>query len=457
MKRRRRWTPAKRRRARKKAIVSLRRRGELLEQVRGRQDTAYAGFLPVVQYMGEELELRKRFRRGLHMEKGRNAVFQPQDEAMAVLGRLMLGVTRREHLDKLLPEQLIADTLEIRRWPSGDTERRFYQRFDEEGLAGLDKMMEHHVLTEVVKEGEGPFHVDIDVTGLSSQAEKREGVRSGYMGGPIKPGYQNPRVSVDGVTAWTDLRAGDDGCTDLFDVGLKKARLMRRIRAGRPLFYTADSKFGTRANIEKAQRLARQDKGFGFFVGGSRQYCQRKWWDKTVAIAKGMWQAVSKTTQIKELGEQRPWGPKGPKVRVVAVRKEDWAVKHARKKSRKGQSEAKKRGKVYRHQAIFAGASRKQMTARGVFAEYHEGQRREFDIKDGKQSYEIRKLPVRELQGNRAYIKMASIAQGIVGLYQRQFLDNCRWGRTGKTVREVMFKIGGKNRGTEDDPVAAVL
>lgn len=455
MRRRRRWTPAKRRRARKKATVSLRRRWELLDQVRGRQDTAYAGFLPVAYYMGERLELRKRFGKGLKMEKGRNAVFQPEDEAMAILGRLMLGISRRDHLDKLLPEQAIADTLGIRRWPSGDTERRFYLRFREEGLAGLDQMIEHHALMEVVKEGEGPFHVDIDVTGLVSQAEKREGVRSGYMGGPIKPGYQNPRVSVDGVPVWTDLRPGDDGCTDLFDVGMKKARIMRRIRAGRPLSYTADSKFGTRKNIQKAQSLARGDKGFGYFVGGSRQYCRRTWWDRTVAVAKGNWMAVSQTTEIKELGWKQPWGTKGPKIRVVAVRKEDWAAKHAKNKKRRGKTRRKK--KEYRHQAIFTGTAPKEMTARGVFAEYHEGQRREFDIKDGKQSYEIRKLPVRELQGNRAYIKMTAMAQAVVGLFQRKFLNDRRWGRTSKTMREVTFKIGGKNRGAADYSLGAVL
>ncbi len=128
---RRRWTRLKRRRAREKADVSLRRRWAILEQVQGRQDSSYAAYLPVVQYMHQRLRLRNRFAEGLCMQKGKNATFDPEDEAMAVLGRLMLGITRREHLDKLLPEQMIAEALGIERWPSGDTERRFYVRFEE--------------------------------------------------------------------------------------------------------------------------------------------------------------------------------------------------------------------------------------------------------------------------------------------------------------------------------------
>jgi hypothetical protein len=452
----RRWTRAKRRRAREKADVSLRRRQQLIDRVRGRLDSSYAAYLPVTQYMQQRLDLRSQFQKGLGMTKGRNSTFQPEDEAMAVLGRLMLGITRREHLDKLLPEQMIAEALGIERWPSGDTERRFYIRFQEQGLAGLDRISESLVLTQALQEGTDPIHEDIDGTGLQSQAEKREGVASGYMGGPIKPGYQNLRIGVNGVTLWTDLRAGNDGYEDLFEIGVQKARLLRQKQPHRLVYYTGDSKFGKQYHIEGAQRMAQKDRKFVFFVGGSRQYCRHDWWDQVVSVEQGSWQRVSKTTEIRELGLQAPWGPKGPQVRVVATRKEDWKAKHAERKKGKRKRSSKPEPK-YRYQVIYTCARRSWMTARDVFHEYHQGQRREFEIKDGKQSFEIRKLPVKELIGNRAYVKLAAIAQSIVANYQRKFLNVKPWGLQAKTMREVTFKIGGKKGAGRDNPAGTLL
>jgi hypothetical protein len=116
--------------------------------------------------------------------------------------------------------------------------------------------------------GKGPIHEDIDMTGLQSQAEEREGVASGYMGGPIKPGYQNLRIGVNGISVWTDLRAGNDGGEDLFEIGLQKAGILRQKAPGRPIYYTADSKFGKQYHIAGAQRLAKEDRKLLFFVGG---------------------------------------------------------------------------------------------------------------------------------------------------------------------------------------------
>lgn len=452
MRRRRCWTAAKRQRAREKADASLRRRRVLVAQVQGRQDTAFAGYLPAVQYMRKKLKIRENLRGNLHMVKGRNAEFQPEDEAMAVLGRQMLGVARRENLDHLLPEQAIADAMGIKRWPSGDTERRFLVRFDARGLRGLDRIRERMVLREV-QGGQEPVHVDGDVTGLISQAEKREGVASGYMGGPIKPGFQNPRVGVEGLPFWVDLRPGNDGCEDLFEHEMAVVRKVRRARPQRWIYATLDSKYGKRKNIAATCRYGHRDRRFRFFIGGSIQYCQRKWWEQAVAVETGSWRRVSKTTEIKDLGVQSPWGPKGPQTRVVATRKEDWKEKHrAKKKKGKAPLEAK-----YRHQVIYALPVGPKMSAREIFREYHRGQRREFDIKDGKQSFEIRKLPVKELRGNRAYLKLAAIAQAIVSTYQRKFLHVKPWGVLARTMREVTFRVGGKNRDRWGNSAAAVL
>lgn len=239
------WTPLKRKRARKKANTALRERRETIESSRGRQDSEYVGLLPMLQYCHEEFELRDRLESELDMRKGRTAVYQPEDEAMAVLGRLMVGITRREHVDELLPEMLVAEALGIPQWPSGDTERRFLIRATEKTLRGVDGILEDLAIEKGLDYEPYTVHVAADLSGLRSQARRREGVAPGYMGGPkIKPGYQMMRVLVQGIPAWVDLRAGNDGCQDLSDQSLRICRKVRQTLPQSQIHLSLDSGFG---------------------------------------------------------------------------------------------------------------------------------------------------------------------------------------------------------------------
>lgn len=441
------WTLQKRRRARHKANVALRKRRETIEACRGRQDSEYAGLLPMLRYCDDEFELRERLEESLSMTKGRTAQYQPEDEAMAVLGRLLVGITRREHVDEMLPEMLVAEAMGIPKWPSGDTERRFLTRATETTLQGVDGILEDLAIQKGLAYGPYTVHVAADLSGLRSQARKREGVEPGYMGGVVKPGYQMMRVLVQGLPAWDDLRAGNDGCQDLSDHALRICGKVRQKLPQAQIHLGLDSGFGHGAHLGKVQAHHQRDRKFHYYIGGAAQYAPKRWW-KEVVLAAGdtrRWDRVSKTTEILDLGWQRPWsGEAGiERVRVVATRRKEWG--RARKNEKKDQDKNE-----YQYRVIYTDVSPEAVTARWVFSQYHERQRVETDIKDGKQSFRIKELPVRELLGNRLYVKMVAIAQGLMRLYLGEFEAYPGpdvWGPLSKTIRQRLFRASGKKSG----------
>src|SRR5579871_5429006 len=110
------WTASKRKRARRKAEAARRERRRIIQASRDRKETSYAGMVPWVEYARQDLQLESRLGRGLHMKKGRNAVYTPLAEAMAYLGCQVAGILRLSHLDRLLPEGGVAQALGLPQW-----------------------------------------------------------------------------------------------------------------------------------------------------------------------------------------------------------------------------------------------------------------------------------------------------------------------------------------------------
>jgi hypothetical protein len=94
--------------------------------------------VPMVESARQDLEVETRLQRGLHMTKGRNAVYSPLNEAMAYLGCQVTGILRLNHMDRLLPEQAVAEALSLPQWMSENAQQRFLKRATEETLTGVD-------------------------------------------------------------------------------------------------------------------------------------------------------------------------------------------------------------------------------------------------------------------------------------------------------------------------------
>jgi hypothetical protein len=393
--------------------------------------------MPVAEYADQMLRLPRRLPEALSMKKGKNAVYQPLDEAMAHLGSQIAGIARLNNLDQLLSEQAVANLLGFPQWPSHDTEQRFLRRATEESLEGVDRLTQHLILEQEFPWGAGLIEVDGDVTPIPQRARKRQGVKPGYCGGKVRPCYQQPRVTVNGLSWWSDLRAGDDGCTDVFDRTRQTARKLAQKYPGGEVNYRLDAYFISKEHLEEALDPARP-KNLHFLLAVHASKMKEGRWEELVAQGPGRWIRINATTEVRELGRVRPWEDAAA-VRAAAVRRQ------------KRDSKGKKRGKGRAREwdlryLILTDVPRKHLGARKLFKRYHQRQWEEFSFKDAKQSLPMLKIPTQDLMANRMHVKMVALAQVIVQMFARYFLPHRgRYGPTCKRVRETVIAVGGKN------------
>jgi hypothetical protein len=394
--------------------------------------------VPMVEYARQELKLEERLNRVLGMRKGRNAVYSPLDEAMAYLGCQVAGILRLNHMDRLLPESGVAEALGLPQWMSENTEQRFLKRATEETLEGIDGIAQRLIVDEDLRGGPpGPIEVDGDVTGIPQRARKREGVKNGYCGGRIRPCYQQPRVTVNGLAWWTDLRAGNDACMDLPERTLKTGSKLAWEYPKREVFCRLDGYWTSRATLEMYQAAAREQTNLEFLLPVHQNDMKAGRWEELAAGAKAPWKRVNSTTEIRELGLVRPWEDTDS-VRAVAVRRDEG------RKQPKGRA-----GKVRKElrYLIVTSATRKRLGTNAAFRRYHQRQREEFSFKDGKQSLSTAKMPTMKLMANRMHVKMVALAQVMMHLFARKFLPHPGpYGPTCKTIREKVVAVGGKNQ-----------
>jgi len=437
MARKRKWTPTKRRRARKKANAALRQRKRTIEANRHRVQTSYTGMVAVAEYANQMLRLPKRLPKALAMKKGKNAVYQPLDEAMAHLGSQITGIARLNNLDQLLSEQVVADLLGLPQWPSHDTEQRFLRRATQQSLEGMDPLTQRVILEPELQWGNGLIEVDGDVTGIPQRARKREGVQPGFCGGKVRPCYQHPRVTVNGLSWWSDLRAGDDGCMDVFDWTRETALKLAQKSPKQEVNYRLDADFISKEHLEEALD-PRRPKNLHFLLAVHASKMKEGRWEELVGQAPGRWIRINSTTEVRELGPVRPWEDVAP-IRAVAVRRQ--------KRDSKGKKRGKGRSRVWDlRYLILTDIARKQLGTRKTFKRYHQRQGEEYSFKDGKQSLPMGKIPTQELMANRMHVKMVALAQVIVQMFARYFLPHPgRYGPTCKRVRETVIAVGGEN------------
>ncbi len=433
------WTHAKRRRARHKAEAALKERRRIIAETRDRTDTSYAGMVPIAEYGDQMLKLRQRLPGVLSMKKGKNAVYKPEDEAMAYVGCQLAGIVRLNHIDRLLPEGVLAEALGIPQWMSENTQQRFLKRATEETLDGVDGLTRKIVEEERVSWSEAPIEVDGDVTGVPQRGRKREGVESGYCGGRGRPCYQQPRVTVNGVVWWTDLRRGKDACLDLPGRTLETASKLAQKYPKRAVFSRLDGYWASKANLREHQEAAQKNKNLMYLMTIHAGDMKEGRWEDLVSHGKGPWKRVNSTTEIRELEWIKPWDEAEP-VRAVGVRRKEGLPKGKKKR-------AQEKPKWDLRYLIVTPATRKRMGTRTVFDRYHQRQREEFSFKDGKQSLSTAKMPTMKLQANRMHVKLVGLAQVIFQLFAWKFLPHPgSYGPECKTIREKVIVVGGENR-----------
>lgn len=244
----------------------MRERRKVIQNTLERRDTSYAGMVPVVEYADQRLKLRDRLPGVLAMKKGKTSVYSPLDEAMAYVGSQLAGIVRLNHMDRLLPEGALATALGLPQWMSENTQQRFLRRATEETLDGVDQLMQKLVVEERLEWSVGPIEVDGDVTAIPQRARKREGVEPGYCGGKARPCYQQPRVTVQGLVWWTDLRRGRDAGPDVPGRTLETGSKLAGKYPKREIFCRWDGQWASRGHLGEAQEASRKHPRLRYLV-----------------------------------------------------------------------------------------------------------------------------------------------------------------------------------------------
>jgi hypothetical protein len=408
--------------------------------------------VPIALYVKQEHDLREGLRRGLKMTKGRTAEFQPEDEAMAYVGAELAGIARLSHMDHLLPEGLIAQALELPRWPSEDTQRRFLKRASEGTLKGVEEIVQG-IIEEEVKGGEGTIWVGGDITGIPSRGHKREGARMGYCGGKKRLCFQVPQVCVQGLPWWSDLRLGNDGCRDVFDKNLEVGKKFARKYPRRRVCVRQDAGASSKERINDLVKASGKWKNLEWVMAIPRGHVSEAWWKEHVGNQKKGWVNLNQSAWGKYLGRQRMKGV-CEDVTLVAVREMKW---RQRKDRRKTAPRFTVSGEVGREYLIGTSVEPEKKKARALFRLYHTRQVEELSFKDGKQSLPLTKLPSRDFEANRLHVKMVALAQTVGQVFLRQIrtrrevageeMRDQTSGRLIGTLREEVVRAGGKNPG----------
>lgn len=201
-----------------------------------------------------------------------------------------------------------------------------------------------------------------------------------------------------------------------------------------------DGYWASRANLRSSQEASLEKPHLIFLTAIHDSSMKKGRWEELAAQGVGRWTKVNSTTEIRELGEIRPWGEETAPVRAVAVRRKE---RHPKQKT----VHAREKPSWDLRYLIVTSAPRSRLGTRSVFDKYHQRQREEFSFKDGKQSLSTAKMPSMKLSANRMHVKMVGLAQVMLQLFAWRFLPHPgTYGPTCKTIREKVIAVGGGNQ-----------
>lgn len=442
-KRKRRWTKCKRKSARKKARVTLKKRRQFIYEARQKAETQFAGVFPLIEYQEKMLRLREKLSHHLQETKGKNATFRTPDVAVGMVTLLQMGLQYLEHIPRFLEEVKVAERLGLHHFFSENVVRDWIERKPEEQSQGLKALAQDYVLTEGLNEGCDAY-VDVDQTSIRSYAKKREGALAGYGSHGGGPCYQAPRVSVNGLNFDWALKPGNEYGGLYYDLALKTAETLLIQGKARQVILRSDSGFASAEHLRKAQELTRRFPNFHFIMAasaGPNESALLHLIEEAKQTPKKRWRKVSPTTSVLELSRRMVYKEEGRKARAVLVKQERTLTK--RFGSRKGQTRTEKQDHFYFLLTCYRPS---ECNAQNLFREYHGRQNEEQLFRDSKQARAFLHLPDQTLAANELYLSLVLLSQMLRRLYQKQVFPKKRHLTYAPTLNDWFIEIGGKNK-----------
>lgn len=447
-KRKRHWTKRKRKLARNKARVTLKKRRRFIYEAKQKAETQFAGIFPLIEYQEKILELREKLSQCLEETKGKNALFKTPDVAVGMVILLQMGLQYLEHIPRFLEEVKVAERLGLRHFFSENVVRDWIERKPQEQTQGLKELAQDYVLSEGLDEGSDAY-VDVDLTSIRSYAAKREGVAPGYGSHGRGPCYQAPRISVNGLNFDWALKPGNESGGRYYEQALQTAETLLRQGKARNVILRSDSGFASAERLKKAQGLAGKFPNFHFIMAasaGPKESALLKLIEEAKEMPKKRWRKVSPTTWVLEFSRKIVYKEAGLKARAVLVKQERKLTK--RFGPRKGQTRTEKQDHFY---FLLTDYRPSECNAQNLFREYHGRQNEEQLFRDSKQARAFLHLPDQTLAANELYLSLVLLSQTLRRLYQKQVLPKKRRLTYAPTLQNWFIEIGGKNQGSKLD------
>lgn len=435
----------------------LERRWQFVEEARQHCHSQYAGALPVIDFMKNQVGLEKRFQDQITLKKGRNSVYPVPEMLMGMVTLYVTDKNRMSQFDELLGEVKLAETVELPQFFSEDTGHRLLERVKPRHLKQLKEVLEELVLENLplLVEAEEDLELDEDVTGLPSRARTREGVKRGYCNGRRRRCQKLATASVAGMPTRYDLFPGNSNGGEFHPPSVELAAELCERHPKGLVIYRHDAGEQGEERLEELEEIARRRRNFRYIVavkGGSAGIQEAL---KELQERPEAWLPVTAGTRIAEPDPMKIYGHSRHERRVVIVARGEPTFAGHRESAPRRAGHPKRRVQYY---GLVTNLRRRERPRKRVFDTYHRRQSQcEFVFKDSKQSGIVGKFPSKKLVANAFVAGLQMLAYGITKLFERSMLPANKPVPEVKTFRRRYVVVGGKNRDAAADSRAAGL
>jgi hypothetical protein len=437
------WTKKKRARAARKGAATRRTRAQIIELAQQSHETSYALLIPFGAWIKDSIKLKERIETTVSLKKGPKSQFSVPDVITGLVVAAQAGVVHGSHLDKLVPEVKLAESIGLPHFFGATTASDLLKQAQPRHVKETQRVVRAIGWPSLADEDDQPIEVAVDTTGHPSDARQREGVKVGYCNGKREPCLKSGRVVVNGLPVFVDAYPGNENPHQPFEVGLAVARLLCRRYPRRPVHLSADSASASESHLNQLHRLAKRSPNFRYSLCISLLDPHQRP-TETVQLArtkpKKQWKRINATTSVLDVGWRKVYWCSQQRTRQIVVRRLE-------EKTRRGRRGRVKIETVPRFYLIATNYSRGERKARQVFRGYHRRTMVESSIKDGKQSFDQVPLPHQKFQANRLSLLVLTLAQLLGRLYQRRLLPAADPAATGPliaTLRSDLWSVPGR-------------
>ena len=442
------WTLKKRQRAARRGAVTRRKRQQIIEQARQKNETGSALLIPFGAWIEKTIKLKERVETTVSLKKGEQSQFSVPDIVAGLVMAFQTGVVHLKHLSRLVPEVKLAESIGLPYFFGATTASERMKQAAPPTIQQMNRLA-RGLCVEAVAEDPGPeIDIVVDTTGHPSDSRYREGVAVGYCNGRKEPCLKSGRVVINGRPAFVNLYPGNENPQEPYEKGIAFARLLCRRYPERRVHLGLDTAFVSERHLRQLHGLATRYENFRFTLSLPVPDPQSQP-ARTVQLANAKpqkrWKRANHRSRVVEMGWRKVYRNSQQRSRVVVVEtKNDSPTPPPSTQPKKKRPKRRRQRPEQRYYLIATNYSQSELKAKAVFRRHHRRPVVEFSFNDAKQSYRIQRLPHQKFLANQMYLLGITLAQLLGILYNQRLLPQKTAGSLLATVRVDLWSLPGR-------------